>query len=181
MDEGMDHDDKYRMVEDEFLSTAQKFTVHLHTAEYKRRERDVKARRAEAISSISRPVTGKMPDHTKRKLANIDQAKTQRAIIQDLVGKKAIQVDDSDDELELPYVGTTLHGLMDSPRKMKAPLGKLRFSGVATTRAAAGYQKPVGQSRVFQGRDSESPKSKAQIKLEVKTEPKDDSMSSSMF
>ncbi|RDL30784.1 uncharacterized protein BP5553_10129 [Venustampulla echinocandica] len=135
MNEGMEHDDKYRMVEDEFFSVAQRFTVHLHAAEYKRQEKLAKARNAEAITSISRPVTGKMSDQTSRKLASANRSKTQKGLLEGFAS------DDSDDDDNLPYVGTSLHGLMDSPRKITSLL-KVGSIG-ATTRAAAGFNKPA--------------------------------------
>jgi hypothetical protein len=36
MEVGLDKDDRYRMVEDEFLEAAKMFTQHLHAAEYQR-------------------------------------------------------------------------------------------------------------------------------------------------
>lgn len=144
MVEGMDDDDKYRMVEDEFLAIAQRFTVHLHAAEYKRQQKMAKTRNAETINSISRPVTGKMPDQTKRKVEAVVRAKAQKTIIENLVGKKVGGTelsDDSDDDDGLPYVGTSLHGLMDSPSRKAASLKKI--STAATTRAAAGYKQPA--------------------------------------
>ena len=137
----MERDDKYRMVEDEFLTIAQKWTVHLHAAEYKRQEKMVKARNAETISSISRPVTDRMPDHTKRKVESVARSKTQRNAVEKLVERK-VAADDTDDSDEdgLPYVGTTLHGLMDSPRGKTASLSKVGSARTAT-RAAAGFQK----------------------------------------
>lgn len=122
----MEYDDKYRMVEDEFLTVAKRFTVHLHAAEYKRQQKMVKSRNADTINSISRPVTGKMPAHTKRRTEAVARAKTQKAALEGALGKKAEDAsDDSDDGDGLPYFGTTLHGLMDSPRKKAASLEDL--------------------------------------------------------
>ena len=139
MDEGMDRDDKYRMVEDEFLTVAQRWTVHLHAAEYKRQEKVVKARKAETINSISRPVTDRMPDHTRRRVDGVARSKSQRNAIEGLLGKEVDVGDTDSDEDGLPYVGTTLHGLMDSPRRKAASLLKIG-SVKAITRAAAGFQ-----------------------------------------
>jgi hypothetical protein len=157
MVEGMEDDDKYRMVEDEFLTIAQSFTVHLHAAEYKRQQKMARTRNAETISSISRPVTGKMPDQTKRKLEAIERAKSQKTIVESLVGKKAAGAelsDDSDDDTGLPYFGTSLHGLMDSPSRKKASLKKI--SATVTTRAAAGFKQPA-QSKTDWRRSLGSP------------------------
>lgn len=145
MEEGKDNDDRYRMVEDEFLTVAQQFTVHLHAAEYKRQQKAVKSRNAETINSISRPVTGKMTDSTRRKTEAAALAKKQRSVIEGLNGIKSGGLSDDSNDEGLPYVGTTLHGLMDSPRKKAASLAKL--GSTAATRAAAGFRKPAVQSK----------------------------------
>lgn len=160
MNEGLDQDDKYRMVEDEFFSIARQFTIHLHAAEYKRQQKLVKVRNAEAISSISRPVTGIMPDHTKRKVESVARSKAQRTVLQSLLGKKRAEEHSSDDSDGdgLPYVGTTLHGLMDSPKGKSASLSMLRNTKVAT-RAAAGFHTSDRVSS--KSSPSESPKPKS--------------------
>jgi hypothetical protein len=161
MKEGIEHDDKYRMVEDEFLTVAKGFTVHLHTAEYKRLQKSVKAQKADEINSISRPVTGRMPDHTRRKVESVSRSKTQRNAIENLLNKKPGDSKDSDDSdyaVELPYVGTTLHGLMDSPRRKTASLGKTGSITTTTTRAAAGFKKPSAHFRSSQMSASQSPR-----------------------
>ena len=147
--------------EDEFFTVAQKFTVHLHAAEYKRQEKMVKARNAEAINSISRPVTGRMQDHTKRKVEGIGRAKAQRTTLQSLLGRidNAEISEESDEGNGLPYVGTTLHGLMDSPRRRAASLVRIG-SNQASTRAAAGFRKPAASSKLPEKAESESPLSK---------------------
>ncbi|TVY17554.1 hypothetical protein LARI1_G004324 [Lachnellula arida] len=162
MDEGIEQDDKFRMVEDEFLTAAQPFTVHLHTAEYKRQQKRVKAQKADEINSISRPVTGRMPDQTKRKVESVNRSKTQRNAIENILNQKPgdpKDSDDSDDAVDLPYVGTTLHGLMDSPRKKAASLGRIAsVKTTTTTRAAAGFQRPSALLRSSQLSVTESPR-----------------------
>ncbi|KAK0119715.1 hypothetical protein ONS95_011150 [Cadophora gregata] len=180
MQEGKDNDDRYRMVEDEFIEVAQQFTVHLHAAEYKRQQKAVKSQNADTINSISRPVTGKMPDQTKRKLEAATLAKKQRAMIEKLTGKKENGAESESDAEELPYIGTTLHGLMDSPRKKAASLAKL--GSTATTRAAAGFKKPAIQSNSNQCKsliDSPEPKhatKRAQADLTVESTDDDDDL-----
>ncbi|KOS18251.1 hypothetical protein ESCO_002975 [Escovopsis weberi] len=49
-------DDRYRMVEDEFLAVAQRFTAHLHRAEYERLKALARRRHAATLSEIERPV-----------------------------------------------------------------------------------------------------------------------------
>jgi hypothetical protein len=172
MNEGREYDDKWRMVEDEFLTIAKRFTVHLHAAEYKRRQKMVKSRNADTINSISRPVTGKMPDHTKRRTEAALRTKTQRNALESVVGKRVDEDDDSDDGDGLPYFGTTLHGLMDSPRKKAASLAK-PGTIAATTRAAAGFQHSAAQSK--SERKYESPQSKATARTAQRTQPEDES------
>ena len=53
---GLDADDIYIMVEDEFHAIAQSYTQHLHHAEYKRLKEIVKAKHAGSIEKILRPV-----------------------------------------------------------------------------------------------------------------------------
>ena len=161
MEEGLEQDDKYRLVEDEFLAVAQKFTVYLHAAEYKRQQRMAQSRNAQMISSISRPTVGVLPDHTKRRLDGIERTEAQRKVIGGLVDQnKSIRSDDSDSGHDLPYVGTTLHSLMDSPRRRGISLSKIT-STAATTRASAGFKKPSIHSKDPM---YDSPKSKTAVK-----------------
>jgi len=160
MDEGLDHDDKYRMVEDEFLTVAQKWTVHLHAAEYKRQEKMVKARNAETINSISRPVTDRMPDSTRRRVEGMEKSEKQRAAFRKLLATKSNGVDTDSDEESHPWANTSLHGFMASPGKKAALLSKVR-SAKAATRAAAGFHKPAQTKAPFTKRElSDSPPSK---------------------
>jgi len=170
MREGIDCDDRFRMVEDEFLSVARSFTAHLHAAEYKRQQKMVKSRNADTINSISRPVTGKMPDHTRRRVEGVARAKHHGVIVQSLFGKKTGNdgiSDDSDDGEGLPYVGTTLHVLMDSPRKKALSIGKSGFFA-ASTRAAAGFSKPATKCRPDRKSMMSSPQPKS-IARQTKT------------
>jgi hypothetical protein len=180
MHEGMDKDDQYRMVEDEFLATAQRFTVHLHAAEYKRQEKMARTRNAETISSISRPVTQKMPDDIKRKIEGISRSKMQQDTIQNLLGNKTgskEEQEDSSDGEGLAYFNTTLRGLMDSPRRKAASLSKLQC-GVAT-RAAAGFQRPASQHRQHMSQAQASPQGKIPLRPGRASGPKVESLAES--
>jgi hypothetical protein len=99
-----------------------------------------------------------MPDETRRKVESLNRAKTQRNALESMISKagKPKDSDDSDDAVDLPYFGTTLHGLMDSPRRKTAYLGKLD-SIKSTTRAAAGFKKSSAQLKSSQKSVSESP------------------------
>ncbi|KAB5576237.1 hypothetical protein GE09DRAFT_1215948 [Coniochaeta sp. 2T2.1] len=125
MIEGFDNDDRYRMVEDEFLSMANDFTKHLHAAEYQRLKAIANTRNAEMIRTISRPVTGRMTDLVKRRRGAAELAASQRKGLKNALGKRKGRQDDSDSDEsdgELPWAGTSLQGLMESPRKVHVPL-----------------------------------------------------------
>jgi len=119
MIDGIDYDDRYRMVEDEFLAVAGEFTRHLHAAEYQRLKGLAKSKNAETIDNISRPVTGEMTDLVKRKHAALDTAAKQRKGIRKPLGKRAGRIgSETEDETEGPRrPSTSLQGLMESPRK----------------------------------------------------------------
>ncbi|KAI9745631.1 MAG: hypothetical protein M1818_001165 [Claussenomyces sp. TS43310] len=149
MIEGLENDDKYRMVEDEFLSTAKEFTQHLHAAEYKRMKKAARSQNAATINSISRPVTMKMPDSTRRKVEGVARSRKQANTVHGLLAK---QGDNSDTDLEsdgpgVAWLGTALHGLMDSPKRSAASLLKVGTIAVNTstsTKAGAGSRKMRG-------------------------------------
>lgn len=127
MIEGVEHDDKYRMVEDEFLTVAGDFTKHLHAAEYQRLKSLAKSQNAETIQSISRPVTGEMADLVKRRHTALDTAARQKRALRKLAK--------SDDDGLASHENTSLQGLMDSPRKKRAPLQSLSsFTSTSPTR-----------------------------------------------
>lgn len=131
---GLQHDDRWRMVEDEFVSMAHKFTAHLHAAEYERLKEQAKDQNADAIRSLSRPVTGPMTDRVKRHKAAVALAKSQSSSMKR--ARSRVQDADDEDGDELPWVGTNLEGLMDSPRKKRISLAKVVTSS-SDTRAAA--------------------------------------------
>ncbi|KAG6104264.1 hypothetical protein E4U31_002078, partial [Claviceps sp. LM219 group G6] len=59
-------DDKYRMVEDELLHTAQQYTTHLHRAEYIRLKAVISSRNAHTIREMERPVVPRSGGSTPR-------------------------------------------------------------------------------------------------------------------
>lgn len=141
MIEGLDRDDKYRMVEDEFLAVAGDFTKHLHAAEYQRLKNLAKSQNAETIQNISRPVTGEMTELVKRRHAALGTAARQRKGIANALGKRPGRAaSDTDNDDFLPgRAATSLRGLMDSPRKKAVPLAAIAGGSRA---AAAGHQDP---------------------------------------
>jgi hypothetical protein len=142
--EGFDNDDMYIMVEDEFYAVAQSFTQHLHHAEYIRKE--AKLKNASAINNFERPTNNRaiMDEETKHtkesggsptlgpSLDNVESKRPQA----DLEEFTDTDVDREDD----PWVGTSLHGLMTSPRTVRSLMGPHGIK--SSTRAAAGYYAP---------------------------------------
>lgn len=130
--DGLEKDDKYRMVEDEFLDAAKLFTQHLHAAEYRRLKKVVMSQNAASIHSISRPVTASLRDDTKNQAAK--KLKSRRHAN---VGKalRGLSDDDSEDH-DQAWRGTALDGLL-SPRKSRSLLTEaVRAGGVSRIPAA---------------------------------------------
>jgi hypothetical protein len=122
---GLDEDDRWVMVEDEFLTTAKLFTAHLHHADYQLLKKLSGARGASTLSTISRATDG----HTKqstltRKMVEANALRKSTKIgVRNVVGSGT---DDDDDDLdEDPYMDDpTLAGLMNKSQD-SVKLGKL--------------------------------------------------------
>ncbi|KAL4909327.1 hypothetical protein BDW74DRAFT_174529 [Aspergillus multicolor] len=144
--EGIDKDDLYIMVEDEFYTVAQTFTRHLHYAEYVRRKKEAKLQNADTIADIARPtdgVTRMSAELTKRMAAEKLKTRQDNALDEALGKQPARDEDAGDDpEAEASWAGTHLQNLLLSPRRMRslAALRKVRSS----TRAAAGSSQSSG-------------------------------------
>lgn len=134
MIEGPEHDDRYRMVEDELLSIAQKFTAHLYAVEYQRLKEASKSQNAKTIKDISRPVFGSMTDTVKRRQERKALDKNQRLALRKTSGN----TDDTESESD-HYRATSLYGLMESPKKKAARLDAVIATTMAT-RATAGFE-----------------------------------------
>lgn len=131
---GLQHDDRWRMVEDEFLATAHKFTAHLHAAEYHRLREMARKQEQDGSRFTLHQVPSSAPDNVKRsriakRLAISQQNGMKRAFART---KDA----DEEDPGETPWAGTHLHDLMERPRKRSMALTRM-VSVVAGTRAAA--------------------------------------------
>lgn len=131
------------MVEDEFYAVAQRFTQHLHYAEYVRRTKEVKSQNAARIGDIARPTDGITPisEETKKKEEAEALAARQKAgleQVQETTGQGEGNDDNDDDDDDDMWAGTSLQDLMTSPRKARSLVGGAR--GIKSgTRAAAGY------------------------------------------
>ncbi|KAJ1331800.1 hypothetical protein MN608_05263 [Microdochium nivale] len=160
MIDGAEWDDCWRMVEDEFLATAQQFTAHLHAAEYRRLKTASGSRNAATIKNISRPVVGRMTDlvrmkqERKARSERIRREKQQRRRQQkydddghcDDASGGAQQRDQDSEEDESdsagnPYSSTSLFGLMQRPRKTATLLDPT--SATATANASSSGARPV--------------------------------------
>lgn len=128
-------DDKYRMVEDEFLSIAQLFTNHLHRAEYNRLETLAKSHNAATIRSLERPVVDSQTKVAKRRAKEINRVTKQRRLLGDKY------------DVELPWIGTSLQGLMESPSKAAKMIRPFPTNKTGT-RAAAGFGLQTSTSAV---------------------------------
>ncbi|KAI0445751.1 hypothetical protein F4803DRAFT_106825 [Xylaria telfairii] len=140
MVEGIDGDDRYRMVEDEFFATAQRFTAYLHKAEYERLKAASELENAQMIKNISRPVVGQVADIVKlkqeRKALIQKQRLATRKLRRDGSGDESAGTDDLNDS----WQKQSLSGLMESPGRRAKGLGRLP-SAPSVTRAAAGFNR----------------------------------------
>jgi hypothetical protein len=141
MIEGLDGDDRWVQVEDEFLTTAKLFTQHLHHAEYQRLKRQARSKNASAIHRISRPVdsTTKLSTESRIKIQGAEQRHNQKNTLTNIIGAANLgRRDESDSEDEDPFMNDPrLAGLMthrDSSTKLSTVAGVK-----AKTRASEGY------------------------------------------
>lgn len=125
---GPAHDDRYRIVEDEFLNVAHQFTTHLHRAEYNRLKTLAKSQNAATIREIERPVFGAPTLLSRQRQESVRRFAKQRKAL----GGGGSPGDD------MPFMGSSLQGLLESPRK-EAKWISNGAAGSITTRAAAGY------------------------------------------
>ncbi|KAL8976093.1 MAG: hypothetical protein Q9205_007837 [Flavoplaca limonia] len=173
MREGLSHDDIYIMVEDEFLSTAQLFTSHLHHAEYVRLKNAAKARNTSSLlpnsNAMSRPtdsITTMRAETKKKKEAEARMGKNKAALEKmksDARGNIASTSDDDlgseDEEDEQPWAGTSLQGLM-APAARKNLTSLSGLQGIqSSTRAANGYSKPDDSSQDHRSYNTIKPQS----------------------
>lgn len=150
---GLNADDIYIMVEDEFHAVAQQFTKHLHHAEYVRQRNIAKTRNAGTINTISRPtdsVTAMREETKKKKQAQAQEIKTKTGVEKIIPPKTASGAGDKSEESDFenevrandPWQGTQLHRFMTkSPKKNLTSLTGLQ-GVVSHTKAAAGLHRP---------------------------------------
>lgn len=166
---GLDEDDIYMLVEDEFQAIAQSYTAHLHHAEYKRLMTLARGRKAEqqrtgtnklGTEKIPKYVSGDARQQIKRKLLSERQSSgvkdmTGRGLLDDTDGEDE---DDEDEAREAVltreekkvgdmWAGTALGGLMSWDHSQERPSlkGLERLGG--ETRASKGFGPSTGERR----------------------------------
>lgn len=161
MIDGLDADDQYIMVEDEFLATARAFTAHLHQAEYTRKRKQAKTENASKVMKMTRPTD----PHTS--MNNTTKKSIEREAL-DMRHEEALekmkkdagrpQVDDfemednneehigmsDEDRDDDPWVGTSLQTLMVTSKQSRPLMGLQAIR--SSTKAALGYCRPANTS-----------------------------------
>ncbi|KAF2771485.1 hypothetical protein EJ03DRAFT_349498 [Teratosphaeria nubilosa] len=166
MREGLTQDDAWMMVEDEFCSTAQIFTKHIHHAEYVRLKKRARARGADTWQEIARPTDGRTAQSTTTKLEL--EAKGHRKQIQ-----KSLKAIESDEEEDGYMHDPQLALLMTGPRSNGQDLRgvpKLK----SNTRAAAGFSRSPKKPKARANNDARNV-GKAPAKQQSSSMPHDDS------
>ncbi|KAK3677920.1 hypothetical protein LTR78_002015 [Recurvomyces mirabilis] len=144
MQEGYDADDIWIMVEDEFYTTAQTFTQHIHHAEYVRLKKLAKARGANTLQAIARPTDGRTEQSmsTKIRLEAEAQERKAQAGLKGLLAGSDEEEEDRDAYMHDPQ----LAGLMTGSQKV-APDLTGTTKPRANTRAAAGFLQSPQKAR----------------------------------
>ncbi|PLB34288.1 uncharacterized protein BDW47DRAFT_79332 [Aspergillus candidus] len=138
--EGFPNDDIYMMVEDELHSIAQDFTRHLHHREYIKQRKEVKLRNQGAIGDLARATAPSLLGEKGLTAAGSSGDGLGRGKRKRMRGVELEEDDEGDD----CFVGTSLHGLMLSPRRGPSLVGA---RGVRSfTRAAAGFSQASGET-----------------------------------
>jgi hypothetical protein len=151
MVDGYGNDDKFRMVEDELFAIAGKFTAHLHAAEYQRLKRQAKARNADTINSISRPVVAQMTREVSAKHERIAKEKKRREGLKRAITNGRLGGLDLGSNDASPWMGTSLQGLMESPKESSIPLGRV---GASSSRARPAAFSSKSSSSHFRQQES---------------------------
>ncbi|KAL9944427.1 hypothetical protein ACHAO3_008555 [Verticillium nonalfalfae] len=150
---GYDHDDIYRMVEDEFLVIAGKFTAHLHAAEYHRLKTQARSQNADAIADISRPVVGSLTELARRRQEDLLRQKNQQQALRQSSAGDGGEPGETEEEDAALWRGSSLRGLMDSPRKREVRISALARAESSAGRTGASWDGEGGVQRrlIFAG------------------------------
>ncbi|KJX95300.1 hypothetical protein TI39_contig4120g00004 [Zymoseptoria brevis] len=180
MRSGFTQDDIFRMVEDEFLSTAQTYTAHIHHAEYARLKKLHRSRGQMTLKELERATDGKTAQSRMLQVQREKEgnAKRQREGIRKINGGE--EEEDEDEYLLDPQ----LKGLMTSSQTQNKTGNLAGLKGLerpkADTRAAAGLQRSPyrGNAKmrnvydeddaVFQGEKEPGPRGQKQLVVQPK-------------
>uniref|UniRef100_A0A2D3UTA7 Uncharacterized protein n=1 Tax=Ramularia collo-cygni TaxID=112498 RepID=A0A2D3UTA7_9PEZI len=148
---GFAADDIYMMVEDEFYSTAQLYTSHIHHAEYVRLKKLHKSRGQELLAGLGRGTDGKTEQSKalRTKMESLELAKKQKQAVRTLRAEADSGSDAEGSEAEDEYMQDPhLAGLMRASQMAQVQDLTGLASPRASTRAAAGYsQSPFKAAR----------------------------------
>lgn len=170
MHEGLDADDAFIMVEDEFQAVAQSFTAHLHHAEYKRLVNEAKMARRKQLPEIH----PRMTRESKIKLQKTALSDKQRAGLKTMTSAPLQEADEDIDQSEAarqeekvpdPWAGTSLASLMSNESQHKTSLKGLERVSNAT-RAAQGFR-PNSRDGLAEKRDIDETFGSASRKREL--------------
>ncbi|KAK5939057.1 hypothetical protein PMZ80_008360 [Knufia obscura] len=124
MIQGLDGDDAYMLVEDEFYSTAQQFTAHLHHAEYKRQLKVARERKRAAgdvhvrvPENATRAVRGRLErkeleERQGRGIGKVMGAGAGGLLVSSDVEDEEGEVEKEEEKVRDPWAGTSLAPLM---------------------------------------------------------------------
>ncbi|CAK1358334.1 hypothetical protein CB0940_07042 [Cercospora beticola] len=107
MKPGYDADDIWMMVEDEFYSTAQLYTEHLHQAEYARLKKLRRSRGQETLATLARATDGRTPQSTElqvKRQQEENQRKRRQAVMADS------DSEDEDEFMKVPQLANLMTG-----------------------------------------------------------------------
>ncbi|KAF3907902.1 hypothetical protein ABW21_db0202139 [Orbilia brochopaga] len=142
MRDGLAHDDRYIMVEDELLQIAKSYTAKLHSAEFARLQDQLRQRKAQkaAAAAASQPSQPKITASMSKQQQVVVKKRAHDAALQSAAGVK------QDEAAHNPkFASRSLGRLMTStsgPLDAVLPLPPLPGKGVKpATRAAAGFTK----------------------------------------
>lgn len=135
-------DDRYRIVEDELLQTAQRFTTHLHRAEYSRLKLIAKSKNDAAIREIERPVVGPLTSDARKRRDRARRLSKQRSVLSTTAesANQDGENGENGDDGASPWVGTNLRGLLNAPRAETRSLAPQTTATSSLTKAAVGHR-----------------------------------------
>ncbi|RPB10533.1 hypothetical protein P167DRAFT_537464 [Morchella conica CCBAS932] len=143
-------DERYIMVEDEFLSVAQTYTRSLHRAEYERLQRLAKTTHARRITEIQRPVAGvqRMSKAAVLKKDDSDSDSDEDVVVHNVWGKSSLGLlmcRPKDEEKDLSVSWKVGAGARPAAKVPRAAKGKpLERPGVKRERPVV-KREPVGR------------------------------------